>query len=98
MQLRGTMLAGVFAALIVSLGGCDDFKSNPNGAQTANAVSANAVSAPSAATNAQVTSVAPSVSSTPSAQARSIEPDLALASPLNFAAAVGSTAPAAKAI
>ncbi len=101
-------VVGLLAGVIVSQGGCNDFKSNPNATQTANAIPMNAELAnaapantvPSAATNAQVVSVAPAtVASSPvQLQPRSAASDAAMSPALNFVPAAGSAAPAAKAI
>jgi lipoprotein-anchoring transpeptidase ErfK/SrfK len=88
---------GLLASVIFSQGGCNDFKSNSNATQTANAIPANAASAPN---NSQVVSAAPATAPLPSVQ---LQPPpaanaAAMAPPLSLAPTEGSAAPAAKSI
>jgi lipoprotein-anchoring transpeptidase ErfK/SrfK len=87
----GALLAGV----AISLGGCDDFKSNPTGVRTANAAPP-----PAEATNAQVAPVATTAATPPPSEVspRPAETDLALAPPVTLAPPEGSATPEAKAI
>jgi lipoprotein-anchoring transpeptidase ErfK/SrfK len=110
MRLHWGAATGLLAGVIISLGGCDDFKSNPTAAQTANAVPANAVLANAAPPNAapanaaapsgEVVPVAPAAVTQPPSllQSRSGEPEHTLAPPLTLVTSEGSATPEAKVI
>lgn len=94
MRLQAMVAGGLLAPIMLSMVGCDDFKSKPNTTQTASAAPS-----PSAASNTLVASAAPAVAAPPAEpKSRSVEPDAALAPPLALAITVGSAAPGAQAI
>jgi len=96
MKLHWMAAGALLGGAIISLGGCDDFKSNP----TAAARTASAAPTAAGATGALVTPVATTAVTPPptEVQPRSGEPDLALAPPVTLAPPEGSAVPEARAI
>lgn len=94
MRLHRMTAGGLLAIAIVSLAGCDDFKSQPKAPQTANVAPA-----PATVSNAGTVSAGPAMNAAPYRVVTGPgEPNAPMAPPLNYAPATGSSNPEGMAI